>query len=369
LIAAVFVLIIVAAALGHRQLGTGSGPPVKPPAAGIEVGVNVNRLFNDRDHTPRQIAAQLAALRATGARLARSDAQWEASEPTAPTRGAHRYDWRFDDEVAASLAAQGLRWLPIVDYSALWAQSIAGEDHSPPRSFSLYADYAAALAARYGAGGTFWRAHPELTPQPVSTFEIWNEPDNTSFWKPGPNPAAYAALYARARGAIAAVDPAARVIVGGLIHPAPFLQVMLVARPSLRGHIDGVAIHPYGGDPGAVLAAVRSARAELRSLGIGDAPLYVTEFGWTTRPAGSLDYAPARLRTGYISRSLAALGRSGCGLAAIVLYTWITPERDAHDSQDWFGIAPPRGGQSADVQAFAQGLRAARAPGPRAAAC
>ena len=45
----------------------------------------------------------------------------------------------------------------------------------------------------------------------------------------------------------------------------PFLAGMLAARPDLRGHIDGVAIHPWGPNPAAVLDHVRSARAELRS--------------------------------------------------------------------------------------------------------
>ena len=69
----------------------------------------------------------------------------------------------------------------------------------------------------------------------------------------------------------------------------------------------------------------------------------MTEFGWTTQPAGALDWLPERLRPGYISATLAALGHIDCGVAATILYTWVTPERDPANREDWFGIHPPRG--------------------------
>lgn len=351
-------------------------PPVLPrPAlaapAGRSFGVNVNLLFNNFSYTPAQIDAQLAAVAATGATVARSDALWEATEPTAPVHGVHRYDWDFDDEIAGSLAAHGLTWLPILDYTAPWAQSIPGVDHSPPRSDADYAAYAAAFASRYGPGGSFWRAHPQLTPRPVTTVEIWNEPDQPEFWKPAPSPGAYAALYLAARGAIDAVAPGIRVIVGGLTDPGAFLPEMLRATPGLRGHIDGVAIHPYG-RPATVLSKVVAARATLDGLGMNGVPLYVTEFGWTTSPPGALDYVPAAQRPADISSTLTALGKAGCGLAMVVLYTWVSPGGDPGDSQNWYGVANPTqpADGTADTAAFTAGLQAAaRSAGAGSTAC
>ena len=144
---------------------------------------------------------------------------------------------------------------------------------------------------------------------------------------------------------------------------------MLRARPDLAGHIDGVAIHPYGANPLVVLRTVRDARAVLDSLGLSAVPMYVTEFGWTTEPAGALDWAPARARPGYISATLAALGHTDCGIAAAILYTWVTPERDPANAQDWFGIEPPDGGGGSDVTAFAAGLAKASAPAPAVKLC
>jgi polysaccharide biosynthesis protein PslG len=370
--AAVAVVIVVATGGSgtrrpHAPRVTGPAPGPAPAAAAPELGVSVNRLFNDRTYSPQQVDDQLQALRATGATVARSDALWEATEPAPPVGGVHHYAWSFDDAIAGALAAHGLQWLPIIDYSVSWARSIPGHDHSPPASAADYAAYAAALAARYGRGGAFWRAYPELTPEPVASFEIWNEPDNPSFWNPGPNPAGYARLYEAARNAIRTVDPSARVIVGGLTHPETFLPAMLLAEPGLRAQIDGVGIHPYGVDPAAVLSKVHADRALLRAAGMTDVPLYVTEFGWTTSPPGALNYVPGRLRPAYLSQTIAALAHSGCAVAAAIVYTWVTPERDPANREDWYGISPPAGGSSADVSGLTQGLRAARDPAPVAA--
>jgi hypothetical protein len=353
----------------HPRSLSPSAPRLTPALAapaGQSFGINVNRLFNDRTDTPEQIDAQLAALAATGATVARSDALWEATEPTAPSAGIHHWVWQFDDSIAAALAAHSLTWLPILDYSAPWAQSVPGEDHSPPRSATDYAAYAAAFTARYGTGGTFWRAHPQLSPRPVTTIEVWNEPDNAEFWVPAPDSASYAHLYLSTRSAIDAVDPAARVIVGGLTDATAFLPAMVNAAPDLVGHVDGVAIHPYG-TPSVVIAKLRGARDTLAALGMGSVPLYVTEFGWTTSPPGSLGYVPADRRPTWIERTLQALGHLNCGLAASVMYTWVTPQSNAADSQDWFGIENPDATGTPSSAAFVSGLRAAAAPGKRIA--
>jgi hypothetical protein len=346
--------------------------PALPAPSGQAFGVNVNRLFNDLSYSQAQIDAQLAAVRATGATLARSDALWQAAEPHAPLAGRHTYDWSFDDQIAGSLAAHGLTWLPIIDYSAPWDESVAGEDHSPPRSNGDYAAYAGAFAARYGSDGTFWRAHPGLTPEPVGAIEIWNEPDNGEFWAPGPNAAAYAQLYLDARAAIDAAHPGIRVVIGGLTTPGTSLPAMVQAVPELAGHVDGVAIHPYG-RPGLVVDRVRGARAALVRVGMAAVPLYVTEFGWTTQPPGAVGYGPAAQRPAYIIDVLTTLGHLQCGLAATVLYTWVTPQRNPADPQDWYGIANPADPSAGtpDTAAFAAGLRSAGQPpaGPTPAPC
>ena len=356
-------------ALGTGGAGHGRRPvrhplPVPPPQQHPpqQFGASVNLLFNTAAIGAAQVNAQLAALHATGATLARSDALWERTEPAPPVGRVHRYDWAFDDLVAASLAEHGLRWLPIVDYSPAWVQSIPGQDHSPPRSVADYAAYAGALAARYGADGSFWRLHPSLPRLPVQALEIWNEPDNALFWVPAPDPGRYAMLYAAARQAIHAADPAARALVGGLTDASRFVGPMVAADPALLGGIDGVAIHAYGPTPASVLDNAAGARQALDAAGLSSVPLYVTEFGWTTSPPGALDFLPSSLRPQYLASTMQGLGRVACayGLAGVILYTWFSPQGNPADSQQWFGISPPGADGSQDVTAFTDSVQAVR---------
>ena len=368
--------IIVAGAAAHRNRSSAppavapqpaappaavaSQPAAQPPPGTEAFGVNVNRLFNDRTYTPAEIDAQLAALAATGATIARSDAFWEYGEPAAPVDGVHRYDWAFDDQIAGSLAAHDLAWLPIIDYSALWDESIPGQDHSPPRSDGDYAAYAQAFAARYGAGGSFWREHPDLPDDPVTVIEIWNEPDNGEFWDPSPAPAAYADLYLAARAAIDAADPSARDRRG----------------PDLADHVPaGDRRRPPAADRPARRRGDPSRWESRRRAGQDQrCPPHAALAGGALGPAvrhrvrldyaapGALDQVQALRRTADILSTVAALGHLDCGVAAAILYTWVTPERDPSDSGDWFGIDPPWR-RNADTAAFAAGLRAAGAPG------
>ena len=358
---ALLAVLALIAATGLAACGSGSGPPARPSAPAREVfGASVNRLFNDRVYSGAQITTQLQALSQTGASVARSDTLWEATETAPPVNGRHRYDWRFDDQVAGSLASSHLRWFPVLDYSAAWAQIVPGILHSAPNP-AAFAAFASAFAARYGRGGQFWRLHPDLPTIPVDTYEVWNEPDNPRFWAPRPDAAAYASLYSQTRNAIRSADPDARVIVGGLTRPEQFLPALIADAPTLKGSIDGVAIHPYGSTPGKVLDQVRGARSILRTLGLGGAPLYVTEVGWTTSPRSSRYWAPPDRRPLYLRQTLTALGHSNCDLAAVFVYTWITPEQHPLDQEDWFGIHPLDGSESADSAAFTSGLRLASA--------
>jgi polysaccharide biosynthesis protein PslG len=343
-----------------------AGPPASPAPTREQFGVNVNRLFNDRTFSEQAINAQLRALRKTGATIARSDTVWAAGEPNPPLAGVHRYEWAFDDEIARTLAGNGLRWLPIVDYSTAWASVDPARGDALPQAPVDYAAFAGAVAARYGKSGSFWREHPNVPRVPVDTYEIWNEPDVGA---PGTSAAGYDELYASARDAIRSADPAARVVVGGLTAPATFLPAMLIARPDLRGHIDGVGIHPYGVSAGEVLARVAGTRATLNALGLAAVPLYVTEVGWPTKPPGSKNSLAPQRRPSVIAATLTDLGRVDCGVAATLLYTWVTPERNPHDREDWYGIHPPRGGSSSDASAFESGIRAALEPGHRIHLC
>jgi hypothetical protein len=336
-------------------------PPSLPAPQGTEIGMNVNRLFNDRTYSPQRIDDLLTTLRATGVTLARSDVLWEVAEPEPPGQdGVHHYDWSFADGVAGALARHGIQWLALVDYATPWSASVPGNTHSPPRDPADFAAFARAFAERYGRGGAFWAEHPDVQATPVTTYEIWNEPDLSIFWAPGPDPARYMDLYVDARVAIKDADPQARVIIGGLSNAPGFIPQLFAARPDVRGQLDGVAVHPYARTALGVLDVVRKSRRALDAAGVPDTPIYVTELGWVTHPRTSLKYAPPGRRARDIHDSVASLARVDCGVAAVVLYTWVTPEKDPADEEDWFGVLHPDGRPSAAGRAFDSAVRTAQ---------
>jgi hypothetical protein len=144
---------------------------------------------------------------------------------------------------------------------------------------------------------------------------------------------------------------------------------MLASSRDLRGRIDGVGIHPYGATPHDVLAGVVSARHALDVLGLREVPLYITEFGWATRPSRGATSVSERVRPRYVRRALQALGHLDCGIAMIVLFSWVTAERNRSDEGEWFGIHPPAGGSSPDSRAFAAGVRGVGRSGRRRPPC
>ena len=231
------------------------------------------------------------------------------------------YDFSSLDLWVAQLASHHLTWMPILDDTPWWAKTCVGM--CPPMSMTWYATFAKAVAARYGPGGSFWLRNPALPHYPVQYFEIWNE-ENNEFWSTGPSAAQYAAMYSQARTAIHAVDPGARVIVGGLGTGDAFyfVQGMLAADPSLRGNIDGFGLHQYADTAAGAMQLVVWFREGLDALGEGSVPIDLTEFGWPTGgPGGEIwraqmmsQLAIARVLTAASGYSLRTYGSIGCPL-------------------------------------------------------
>ena len=65
----------------------------------------------------------------------------------------------------------------------LMVGSHAGRLFSPPANLHDYAAFARAFAKRYGRGGDFWRERPEVPLVPITSYEIWNEPNAQMFWR------------------------------------------------------------------------------------------------------------------------------------------------------------------------------------------
>ena len=325
-------------------------PHLGPDTMGVDAEIVYDDTLFNRD-------AHLAAISSGGITYVRREAHWQEIEPNPPNAftGAHAWQWAATDAWAQDVASHGLRWEPIMAHSAQWASSapylgFASEAYLP-RDPGTFAAYVAAVAARYGRGGTFWAEHPSLPQLPVTTYEIWNE-ENAA---PLGTPQAYADLLVAARSAIAAVDPQATVIVGGLAAGPTtakqqsddgFLRAMVAARPELANLVQGVGYHPYADTVDEVVANVVRMRRTLADIGMRSTPLYLTEVGWPTagRVDGQSDL-PEADRAVALSTVASELVRSDCNVRQFIAFTWVdyenapTDELPPDSQLRWYGIA------------------------------
>jgi hypothetical protein len=285
---------------------------------------------------------QVAAIRGGGVDAVRLLAPWSDLEPRAPDADGRRYlSWQLIDSQVEALARHGLRWEPLICFTATWDETVPGDYTSAPIDSEHLAGFAALLARRYGPGGAFWAAHPDLVPVPVRAYELWNEPNAAAYWHPQADaPERYADLYAAVREAIRRVDGAARVAVGGLASPgtgvipaAAFVGRMLEHRPDLRGRIDAVGYHPYSPRLSLVYGQLAAFRRALDRLAGPGVPIDVNEVGWTTAET------PEAQRAADLAALTEALPRSDCGVGRLMPYAWIGPEQDPADRLQWFGIS------------------------------
>ena len=259
-----------------------------------------------------------------GVRWFREDFAWSVLEPQ---RGL--FNWGPSDALMRNAANLGGNVLAMVGYSPSWASGRTDSDKYPPLYVSDYANFASAVARRYGTNGTFWTANPTLPKRPLRAIEIWNEPWLWGFWRPNPDPAAYAALVGAAAPAVKAVDANIKVLISGDLHFGwadgranswldGWLSVLL--RQNLpMASVDGWSVHPYCGnrDPYATtipgfadqtyaqqwlyqqLPLIRDMTTQAGKF----KPIWSTEFGWST--AGDVD-APtqARYTTGAVRRAV-----------------------------------------------------------------
>ena len=223
----------------------------------------------------RDPARYVGLIEGGGATSLREDVSWADVEPA---RG--RFDWSGPDLIVSQAAMHHLHVLLIIDRSPAWASggSTSNSDWAwlPPRSPTTYGVFAAAVAARYGAGGQFWQLHPRMPQYLPVGLELWNEENVSVFWggQP-PNTKLYAAMVRAAYTSIKRADPNMIVLTGGLAAVGGYDDVTCDGQKGaghtrsawnglnylqalyddgIHGYFDAVGWHPYNYRNGASAA-------------------------------------------------------------------------------------------------------------------
>lgn len=209
-------------------------------------------LSDDYPSTLLDVAARargnFAVAVAAGAPVFRFGLSWLQVEQNAASDDVALRDWSAYDAVVAEAARCGVVLIPYVCYTPfMHARNASSLDYwrEPPRDVAAFARFVSDAAARYRDSGV------------VASWELWNEPDNTDFWRG--TAAEYAQLTAAGAEAVRRSDPRALVVLGGLANgrSAFFDEVWTVltnatsaaatvsAAGDTRGVVDVVNVHGY----------------------------------------------------------------------------------------------------------------------------
>lgn len=245
-----------------------------PIIAAPTIGVADSNLYNLSHDDLVERLNEMKTLGVTSLRIA---VPWVYIQPTATT-----YDWSKMDNVVDTAASMGFSITGAVSGTPTWGGvPLAGAPN--PTS---YADFASAVASRYGTK--------------IGAYEIWNEPNGVMFFAPV-NATKYTEVLKAAYTAIKAANPDAIVLAGALgatgnvkgISQAAvdFLKGMYAA--GAAGYFDALSYHPYGstlpfsagaGVQNSALKQIQALYAVMVANGDGNLKIWGTEYGNATVP-------------------------------------------------------------------------------------
>ncbi|MDH7571334.1 MAG: glycosyl hydrolase, partial [Armatimonadota bacterium] len=211
-----------------------------------------------------KLPLSLELMAGMGARWLRDEAHWSAIERE---KGVYTFPLAFDGYLRAA-PQYGIRPLVIFDYgNALYD---GGAAPASREAVSAFADYAYQLVRRYRNHCRHW--------------EVYNEP-NIGFWKPRPDPRAYARLLRATYMAAKRADPGCTVV-GVCTAGTDLSYIEAVLKEGGLDYMDALSIHPYryprAPEESRFVDALEQCRALLERYGGGGKPIWITEVGWPT---------------------------------------------------------------------------------------
>ncbi len=220
-------------------------------------------------------------------RNARTPFTWPAIEPSK-----NEFHWKATDKFVGTLALFHVRVLPFLNGSPSW---VTKNPRKPPvrskKAKRHWKQFVKACVKRYGRKGKFWRQHPGIPKVPITTLQIWNEPNNYKYFAPKAKPKAYAKLVRLAHRAAKSKDKRAKIVLAGMdddptgkksMRSKKFLAKLYKAKHAKRT-FSAVAVHPYS-------ATVRNLKRQVSGLHKvikrhhDNAKLWITEMGWGSAP-------------------------------------------------------------------------------------
>ena len=275
---------------------------LKPVAQGL--GVNI--------HFYEGVPQDWKMLSEAGVGIVRMDASWSGAE-----KKPGQYNFAHYDTLLARLERHHMRLLFILDYgNPLYDNGLAPHSDS---ALVASAKFCGALAKRY-------KSRPIL-------FELWNEPNLATFWRPKPNPHQYLAWARAVSRAIREANPKACILGPAMSRiDLKFLQTLF--ENGYLNLVDGVSVHPYRSPslgPETAIPEYEMLRAlieEYKPAG-KELPIVSGEWGYSTVST------PPVLQGKYLARQW--LTNLSLGIPISIWYDWHDDGQDPKNSEHHFG--------------------------------
>lgn len=326
------VLGIVIAKLINPSPGLTTGPkPASPATAhqakplGITAANDVANLSSD------ELDRELAAIADTGAKWVRITFNWAMLE-----QSPGKFSWSDQDRVVKSARAHNLRILGLLAGPApTWTVDPTTKGSAlgfVPQDPETLGAFAKAAAKRYGSA--------------IKTWEIWNEPNNPTYFAPRPDAARYAAMLKAAYQAIHSVIDKAVVLSGGLapsssgLIVAPVTYLLLLTGYGGADFLDGLAVHPYtypfsiDNDPQEPWRQMQLLHNVLNAKP-GNKKIWITEFG---APTGKSSISLSEDGQAKMLADAVAKVRSLPYVAMLIIYTAVDAVDDPKSPAGNFGV-------------------------------
>lgn len=258
-------------------------------------------------------------VRSLGFRRVRTEMFWADVETQA---GVYNFSWY--DQLVASLKQRQIKAHFILCYgNPLYTGTDWFEPPRTPAAIQSFGNFAKAAAAHYAGQGVH--------------FEVWNEPDISTFWNP-PSATEYSALSEVAMAQVHAGDPTAAVSSGGLAGIDLAFLDQVIADGGVNA-ADAIGIHPYRLEiPEQLADDLADLRATVAQAFPNDPPpVWSTEAGYSSAWYGDGTLAANRTTQAKLGIRQIFTGL-GLGLPVQIVFALSDAGTNAWNTEDNFGI-------------------------------
>ena len=258
------------------------------------------------------------------------------------SQGSYTYNWGPTDALVTAAAEAGVPLHPVLMGTPKFAAGCDARDCQirlpvgSAQGRDAWSAFVRAVVARYKPGGTFWQdpLHILIPRSPITTWQIWNEENNTHVHA---SPSQYAKLVELARAAMSSQDSSAQLILGGLAgnitkgheHRSAWGYLGSLYRHASKSSFNAVALHPYTESAAGVRPQVQRMRKVMTQNGDSATPLDITEIGWGS-DRSHVDHAFVETKAGQKRRlqqafQLLRARRTKWNIGAINWFAWKDP--------------------------------------------